>query len=183
MICEKCGKEFPNTIIIDGIRHSLKSRKHCLECVPFGTKAGGRKKIEVNDVPKCLYCGKPVKDHARYFCSSECSSKYRHEEYIRKWKDGYVDGTIGKEWVDISNHIKRYLFEKYNYKCSRCGWSEVNPFTLTIPLEIEHIDGNAKNNREDNLILLCPNCHSLTKTYRGANRGNGNRNIKWTSRS
>lgn len=34
---------------------------------------------------------------------------------------------------------------------------------LSAPLEIEHIDGNALNNKEDNLILLCPNCHSLTK--------------------
>lgn len=28
----------------------------------------------------------------------------------------------------------------------------------------------------DNLRLICPNCHSLTSTYRGANRGQG-RNI------
>ena len=37
----------------------------------------------------------------------------------------------------------------------------------------QHIDGNSKNNKEENLTLLCPNCHSLTKTYKGANRGNG----------
>ena len=42
-----------------------------------------------------------------------------------------------------------------------------------IPLEIEHIDGNYKNNDESNLILLCPNCHSLTSTYKGANTERG----------
>ena len=58
----------------------------------------------------------------------------------------------------------------------------MNPYTKTVPLEIEHIDGNATNNMEDNLILLCPNCHSLTKTYRGANKGSGARDIKWVSK-
>ena len=70
-------------------------------------------------------------------------------------------------------HIKRYLFEKYNNKCARCGWSKINIFTNNIPLEIEHIDGNYENNNEDNLILLCPNCHALTSTYKGANINNG----------
>lgn len=74
------------------------------------------------------------------------------------------------------------MFEKYNNQCARCGWGEINPFTGTLPLEVEHIDGDATNNKEKNLTLLCPNCHSLTKTYRGANKGNGKRDIKWLSR-
>jgi 5-methylcytosine-specific restriction endonuclease McrA len=43
-------------------------------------------------------------------------------------------------------------------------------------------DGDATNNKEENLTLLCPNCHSLTPTYRGANKGNGKRDIKWVAR-
>ena len=73
----------------------------------------------------------------------------------------------------ISNYIKAYLFNKYNDKCARCGWGETNKYTGKIPLEVEHIDGNYKNNNENNLILLCPNCHSLTSTYKGANLNNG----------
>lgn len=69
----------------------------------------------------------------------------------------------------ISNHIRRYLFEKYNSKCQRCGWGEVNPFTKLVPLQVHHIDGNCINNSEDNLQLLCPNCHSLTDTYGSLN--------------
>ena len=49
----------------------------------------------------------------------------------------------------------------------------INPFTGNVPLEIEHIDGDANNTSPDNVTLLCPNCHSLTSTYRGANRGRG----------
>ena len=65
------------------------------------------------------------------------------------------------------------FFEKYQNRCSLCGWGEINPTTKKTPLEIEHIDGNYKNNKEDNLLLLCPNCHSLTPTYKALNKGNG----------
>jgi predicted HNH restriction endonuclease len=49
----------------------------------------------------------------------------------------------------------------------------MNPYSKKIPLEVEHIDGNYMNSKEENLTLLCPNCHSLTSTAKGANRGNG----------
>ena len=109
--------------------------------------------------------------------------EYKFKEYIQKWQRGEIDGTTGEAWIDLSKYIRRYIFEKYNNKCAKCGWSEINPYTGKLPLEIEHIDGDATNNKEENLTLLCPNCHSLTKTYRGANKGNGSREIKWISRS
>ena len=86
-------------------------------------------------------------------------------------KKGLQNGMKGK--YQISNHIRRYLLQKYSNRCSRCGWGEVNPYSGLVPLEIEHIDGNYQNNTETNLILLCPNCHSLTSTYKGANLGKG----------
>lgn len=57
------------------------------------------------------------------------------------------------------------------YECENCGistWQDE-----TIPLEVHHIDGNTTNNQLDNLMLLCPNCHSLTKTWRGKNINTG----------
>ncbi|WP_098898792.1 HNH endonuclease signature motif containing protein [Streptomyces sp. st77] len=36
-----------------------------------------------------------------------------------------------------------------------------------LPLEVDHIDGNWRNNQQQNLRLLCPNCHSTTDMYRG----------------
>lgn len=41
-------------------------------------------------------------------------------------------------------------------------------------VEVDHIDGDPWNNLLDNLRLLCPNCHALTKTYRGRNIGRTN---------
>ena len=78
----------------------------------------------------------------------------------------------------ISNYVRRYLYQKYEGKCAKCGWNEINPFSNIVPLEIEHIDGNYLNNSESNLTLLCPNCHSLTATYKGANKGNGRKERK-----
>jgi hypothetical protein len=50
--------------------------------------------------------------------------------------------------------------------CQRTRWGD-----QPIPLELDHVDGDRRNNRLDNLRLLCPNCHALTPTYRGRNIG------------
>lgn len=48
--------------------------------------------------------------------------------------------------------------------CVECGTgSEWNGKPLT--LDLDHIDGNWKNNLPENLRLLCPNCHTQTPTY------------------
>ena len=125
----------------------------------------------------CLNCGKELGGSHKY-CSNKCQMDYEYKQWVTKYKE---DNSIAKstKWGQIPKVLKRYIFEKFENKCCKCGWHEVNPYTNTIPLEIDHIDGNAENNSEDNLQLICPNCHSLTSTYRGANRGHG-RNITWT---
>ena len=124
----------------------------------------------------CLNCNIPLEKSIKKYCSNKCQKEYEYKKYISEWKNGNISGMRGK--YQISMHIKRYIFEKYNNKCSICGWNKVNPYTKTIPLEIEHKDGNFENNNEDNLILLCPNCHSLTSTYKGANLNNGRKERK-----
>lgn len=123
-----------------------------------------------------LNCGKELSDTRKKYCDNTCQAEYQYKEWVIRWKEGKESGLRGE--YGISLHLKRYLFEKFNNKCCKCGWGETNPYSQTIPLEIDHIDGDFQNNTEDNLRLLCPNCHSLTETYKGANKGQGRKDRK-----
>ena len=80
--------------------------------------------------------------------------KFKSREDIFKIFDYNVGRFTVKNW---------YLLEK-EYKCERCGIVDWQGEQLT--LELEHINGNKKDNRLENLALLCPNCHSQTETWR-----------------
>lgn len=134
---------------------------------------GGSGKIRTKNSGLCLSCDKPINKLNKY-CSQQCHQDYQYKEKIRQWLNEEISGTRKGGCCDW---IRRYLFEKYDNKCSRCGWGEINPYSKTpLPaLEIEHIDGNSENNKEENLTLLCPNCQALTPTYKALNIGNGRR--------
>lgn len=85
----------------------------------------------------CINCSKAISNRSKY-CSIQCQKIYQQKMYIQKWKNNEIDGMRGE--YQISSYIKKYIFDKYNNKCSRCGWNKTNPYTGTIPLEIEHID-------------------------------------------
>lgn len=62
----------------------------------------------------------------------------------------------------------RYLREERDWKCEQCGLSEWQGKPL--PLEVHHINGDHWDQRRENLQILCPNCHALTKTWRSKGR-------------
>lgn len=105
------------------------------------------------------------------FCSGKCRSAYLQKAFIESWLAGKEDGVSGNSGTNV--RIKRHLLAERGNKCEECGWNEINPHTGKVPVQLEHRDGDWKNNAVDNLLLLCPNCHSLTSTYGGANVGKG----------
>lgn len=88
----------------------------------------------------------------------------------------------GKKFPEKARPIEDYLSNKHSiqshqlrkkllnaglfeHKCYCCGNIEWNQ--KPIPLELEHINGDHRDNNLNNLTLLCPNCHAQTETYRG----------------
>ena len=119
---------------------------------------------------KCLYCGKKLSGKRRKYCDSQCQNDHKHKIWIEKWLSRTIEGSVKG---GCSSHIKRYLREKHNNSCSKCGWNKIHPTLKKVPLDVNHIDGNAENSSPENVELLCPNCHSLTETYKNLNRGYG----------
>jgi hypothetical protein len=127
----------------------------------------------------CLNCGEDLPSRRpRKYCDSKCQQEHKYKCFLEDWFSGKHNGGRGKEGISI--YIIRFLREKYEDKCQKCGWGEINLFTGEVPLDVHHVDGDWKNNKLENLELLCLNCHGLTKNYRnsGKNRKNKGRSGK-----
>jgi 5-methylcytosine-specific restriction endonuclease McrA len=56
--------------------------------------------------------------------------------------------------------IQKNNLLKIDKSCQKCGFKPEHPSQM----DIDHIDGNHRNNSDDNLQVLCANCHRL-KTH------------------
>ena len=120
---------------------------------------------------KCKQCNEKLYKKQNKFCNSACFQQHRYEYWIKCWLAGKETGRRGT--IETSTIIKKYLCETRGNKCELCGWHEINKITKRVPIQLEHIDGNYRNNTPKNLKVLCPNCHSLTETFGNLNKGNG----------
>lgn len=126
------------------------------------------------NIMNCLNCGEKTKTrHQIMYCSNTCQMDYQYKKYIENWKSGLEDGNKGISVKNTSRYVKKYLIEKNGECCSICGWNKIHPITKHVPIEMDHIDGNALNNNESNLRLICPNCHALSPYFRNLNKGKG----------
>jgi hypothetical protein len=78
---------------------------------------------------------------------------------------------INNEKSISSSKLKAKLFKDGIKKeqCELCGVSEWRG--VKLPLELHHKNGNHFDNSLENLIILCPNCHSIQEGNAGANIG------------
>ncbi len=140
----------------------------------------------------CIGCGEPCNNK---FCNHSCSSKYynkikfpyhkgdnRRDKYksIRE-KYGDIKGgalltalkneellSIPFESIISFDRKRKRIILEQSGKCNSCGVDKW--LGRSLSLEVDHKDGNNNNDSRDNLEALCPNCHSITDTWRGRNR-------------
>ena len=73
----------------------------------------------------------------------------------------------------VTQKVLRGYITRHNvipYVCKICGCNGEWQGGL-IALELHHEDGDNSNNEITNLSYLCPNCHAMTSTFRGKNKG------------
>ena len=177
--CSECGKEFTpcknSRLKFDkGKRKNIFCSKTCMH------KFFSKKFNENIQTYVCEFCGKEFTAKKKYsnhfFCSLNCSNNYharsKYEKVVKEWKEGKEPGYIPSTG-QLRKSIRKYLIEQSDYKCSKCGFSGNNVKTGNSILQINHIDGDYKNNSPENLEVLCPNCHAMTETYGSLNSGRG----------
>ena len=156
--CENCNKEH------DG---AYGSGRFCSKLCArgFSTK---KKRIEINKKVSEKLLGRKTRDYS-----------FSDEKWLiikEKRKKTYDNKILNEEYDNLSYDRlrKRIILEQYS-KCNRCKLNKW--FDEDIALELEHKDGNHNNNERNNLEALCPNCHSLTPTWRGRNKRNNKKKI------
>lgn len=119
----------------------------------------------------CEFCGKEFliyESHGGKYCSHECWANAKKERTISEWKSGVSDGCDRR--YRLTPTIKEYVIKERGEKCEVCGFSGKNPYTNRTILQVHHRDGNASNTKEDNLQVLCPNCHAMTENFGSRNK-------------
>lgn len=93
------------------------------------------------------------------------------EDYIPIKKAIPLEEILVKDSNYQSYKLSKRLLKEglKEHRCEKCGNNEW--LGSPIPLELHHINGDHTDNRIENLMMLCPNCHAFTDNYRGKNIG------------
>ena len=151
MLCDYgCGKPF---------QFALKNGKHCCSKRPSGCEI--LKKVNSNKT-------KIAHAEGRHGYTYNPSSAWRKGKSIIPNEQMFCENSLYSNEAIKQRIVKDNLLE---YRCVKCGIDEWQG--ETIVLDLDHINGNNRDNRLENLRYLCPNCHSQTDTYKGRNKNTG----------
>lgn len=144
--------------------NETKNPKYCSKnCSAIAYKNSGVSRHKNPIVYTCRFCKIKV-PRKRSFCSFDCETNWRKCESIINWMLGDLQS--------MPPHIKSIILREQENKCIICQMSnEWNNEPIVFVLD--HVDGNAENNKRVNLRLVCPNCDSQLPTFKSRNRGNG----------
>lgn len=119
-------------------------------------------------IPKraCVVCSKPIHYRQKTVCSRACDGINKSNIAVAEIFAGIRTAGAGSRGT-----LRRYIIRTRGHRCECCKQTEW--LGKPMPLELNHIDGNATNHSEENLEAICPNCHAQTPTYKGKNKGNG----------
>ena len=189
--CKRCQKSFPSTVIIDGKRRSLTSRYYCLECNPYGERPsiyGVKRKATDEEVVRAVASSYSYAQVLRSLNMNIFGSAYpilkrrikqlglstEHFTGASHLKGKTHNHTPARPLSDLlvknspcmnRGSLKRRLLKEglLKYCCDECKLDKWQG--KPISLQLEHKNGDGQDNRLENLTLLCPNCHSQTKTF------------------
>jgi hypothetical protein len=157
--CLNCNNEFSVTNGNDR-KYDHKFCGHSCSATYTNKKRVQKRK----DKKKCLNCNSELHKGSKY-CSNTCKAEHNRINQVKQWLANEITGTINGGSFELLQSIRNYVMSSAADKCEECGDNRKNPYSGRSILTIDHIDGDASNNRPENLKVLCPTCHALTSTY------------------
>ena len=131
----------------------------------FCSKDCANKFMEKKITRKCRICNKDFVTQSSKnkggYCSIECSSKSKIGENNVSWEGGKSKILYGDGW---NKALKDRIKKRDNNTCQICNKVYKTGKSFTV----HHIDYNKKNHEENNLILLCNSCHTMTNFNRNS---------------